>query len=249
MAAAAAARAGRPTLLLVEGEPGIGKTRLLAEAIDQCSTDDDILLVGHGVDFVGGELPFGVIASALRDLVRRHGPDTVADLASEDARALASIVPGLAPASDRPDRLGIFTATATLLSRLAADRLTWVVIEDVHWADSVSLDLLGYVIRVTDHPGKLLITITVRTGDGPASGPFAAFTNELERLPHAQTLLLQPLSRESLEEALSELLQKAPSARLLDRVFRLSGGVPYFTEELVAGGLAAGQMFLSRWRR
>jgi DNA-binding CsgD family transcriptional regulator len=240
VAAVAAARAGQPTLLLVEGEPGIGKTRLLAEAIDRCSTDDDILLVGHGVDFVGGELPFGVIASALRDLVRRQGPDVVRDIAAEDARALASIVPELDPARERPDRLRVFTATATLLSRLCTDRLTWLVIEDVHWADNASLDLLGYVIRVTDHPGKLLITITVRTGNSPASGPLARFTNELARLRHAQTLLLQPLSRASLEEALSDLLREAPSARLLDRVFRLSGGVPFVTEELVAGGLEAG---------
>ena len=89
----AEARADNPTVLVVEGEAGIGKTRLVSEAIERLMTDDDTLLIGHGVDMVGGELPSGVVSNALRDLVRRQGLERVRDTLAEDAPTLASLVP------------------------------------------------------------------------------------------------------------------------------------------------------------
>ena len=143
---------------------------------------------------------------------------------------------GLSQEHGGPDRLRVFDAFATLLSRLSQESLTWLVIEDVHWADSTSRDLIGYLVRVVEHPAKLVVTLTLRTGEA-ANASLSRFMDEIARLPNARRLHLRPLSRVHVKESLSELLQETPSPGLLDRVFQLSAGVPFFTEELVAGGL------------
>ncbi len=225
--------------MLVEGEAGIGKSRLVGECIHDVLAADEVLLVGHGVDLLGGELPFGVVTGALRDLVRRIGLDAVRRAAGDTVPALATLVPGLAPdAPQRPDRTRAFDALATLLAGLSQERLVWLVVEDLQWVDTSSRDLLGYLVRVMDEPSRLLVTATLRTDAEPLSPGVATLVDGLARNRATERVVLGRLSREHVVDQVRALLpQESPAPGLLNRVVDLSEGVPFITEELVAAGL------------
>jgi DNA-binding CsgD family transcriptional regulator len=236
--AAARARQGCPVAVLIEGEAGIGKSRLLAECIEDEVGPDDVVVVGHGVELLGGELPFGVVTDALRDLVRRQGIDTVRAAGEWVAPALGTMVPGLARGRvPPPDRARIFDAFATLLTQLSRDRLVWLVVEDLHWVDTSSRDLVGYLVRVVGEPCRLLITCTLRTEAGHLSTGLASFVDEFVRSPATQRIGLPRLSRGQMADQVAGLLQEKPAPQLLDRVVALSDGVPFLAEELVAARL------------
>ena len=97
------ARSGSLTIVVVEGEAGIGKSRLVREATWSLPTAEDALMIGHGVDLAGGELPFGVVADALRDLIRREGVPAVRAASPDSCEILGSLVPGLAKDAERAD--------------------------------------------------------------------------------------------------------------------------------------------------
>ena len=234
----AAARAGQPQVLLVEGEAGIGKSRLVRDALDRLGAPDDVVVVGHGVDVMGGELPFGVVTGALRDLIRRVGVDVVRSAGEGGLAALNFLVPGLLDEpSAPPDRLRVFDAFATLLARLSHRELTWFVIEDLHWADTSSRDLLSYVLRTVDDDAHLLTVCTLRTQDTAAHMSAELFADELGRLPNARTVRLSRLDRDEVADFLRELSQEQPTGPLLEQVVALSNGVPFLVEELVAAGV------------
>ena len=128
----ALARDRQPRLVVVDGEAGIGKTRLVEEAVTAFRQPTDLVATGRGLA-VGGEIPFGVASDLLRDLARQQQPPGL------DA-ALAAL--------KGRDRAEVFDAFATLVERLAADGLLWLVFEDVHWADGSSRDLIDYLVRV-----------------------------------------------------------------------------------------------------
>jgi tetratricopeptide (TPR) repeat protein len=234
-AGVASARQGEPGAVLIRGEAGVGKSRLVFEAVDRLSQPGDVLLVGHGVDVVGGELPFGVITSALRDLIRRTGLDAVRSAGTGGLAALNFLVPGLLDeTSVQPDRLRIFDAVATMLARLSHHHLTWLVIEDLHWSDSSSRDLLNYLVRSLDTDVCLLTTCTLRTQDTSPHTSATLFADELARLPHALTIRLDHLDRAEVGDLLGELAGDVPTPAYLDRVLTLSNGIPFLVEELAA---------------
>jgi predicted ATPase len=238
-AAMADARAGRPTTVLIEGEAGIGKTRLVAETADRLVGRDDVLLVGHGTDLAGGELPFGVITGALRDLVQRQGMETIRAISAEVGPSLGSLVPGLSDEPHQTDRLRILDAFATVITRISLERVTWVVVEDLQWADTSSRDALGYLLRVMAAPSRLMVTCTLRTQETTLAPALATFVDELVRMPSTRRMRLSRLDREHVAHQLHELLVQTPSRQFVDRVIALSDGVPFLTEELVAGGLSS----------
>ena len=134
--AVVSARDGASRCLLVTGEAGIGKSRLVAEALS--ALDDALVLTGHAVDMATGEIPFGVVADTLRDLVRVAGADVL--LPAERA-ALAPLLPGGSTGA-QVERVQLLSAFLDLLERLASDRFVVWVVEDLHWADSATRDLV-----------------------------------------------------------------------------------------------------------
>ena len=214
----ALAREGQPRLLVVDGEAGVGKTRLVEEAVRALRQPTDLVATGRGLA-MGGAIPFGVASDLLRDLVRQQHPGGL------DA-AVAAL--------QGRNRTEVFDAFATLVERLATDRLLWLVFEDVHWADGSSRDLVDYLVRVVTG-GELLVLVTRRTHDQPPSADLERFLSELVRRPNADHLELGRLRAEEVRVQVADILGAEPEAALLEHVVTLGQGNPFLTEEVVAG--------------
>ncbi len=241
-------------MALVSGEAGIGKTRLVSEAWGQLQ-GDDLLVRGNAVDLAGGEVPFGILSSSLRGLVQRHGLDAVRSWAGGDVSRLAVLARELAPESTIVhEPIDVIDAFRGLLARLSRDRLVWWAVEDLHWADASSRDAVRFVVQLMQPPERWLVTCTLRTRDRPPSAEMSVFLSELVRLPATRQIRLEPLDLEQVKVQLSALCGENVSEPLVERVMALSEGVPFLTEELVAGGLresgplptSAAELMLSR---
>ena len=228
--AAVTAAGGEPRCVLVTGEAGIGKTRLVAEAV--AGLAEALVLTGRAVDMSTGEIPFGVLADTLRDLVRAAGPEA---LTAVERDVLSPLLPGASP-SDRVERVQLLSAFLDLLERLASERFVVWVVEDLHWADAATRDLLTLATRTIRSP--LLVLVTVRTDD-PERGPdaeaaLASYVATLARTPGCVVLPVSRLGPEEVRQQLRSLLGGSPSHDLATRVERLSDGVPFVVEELAA---------------
>ena len=228
--AVVSARGGASRCLLVTGEAGIGKSRLVAEAV--AGLEEALVITGHAADMTTGEIPFGVVADTLRDLVRVAGVDV---LEPAEREALAPLLPGAAPRQP-VERVQLLSAFLDLLERLARDRLVVWVVEDLHWADSATRDLVGLAARTL--PAGLLIIATVRTDDPErtpaAEAALTSYVAGLARAPGCEVLALSRLSPDAVQHQLRDLLGARPPAEVASRVERLSDGIPFVVEELVA---------------
>lgn len=233
------ARGGTTTVVLVQGEPGIGKSSLLAAALDASGRPDDIVMVGHGVPMGGEELPFGVVADAVADLVRQLGRDRLLEESPTACATLGWLVPELRPdgVDDTPGRSDLIEAVAALIAERARHALVWLVIEDLQWADASSRDVLAFLTRVVGRT-RLLVTYTVRdhpVNDGRPA--VARFMDELMREPAVTVLRLARLSQDQVAEQIATLSEGTAEPQLVSRAVTLSQGVPFLVEELITGGL------------
>ena len=224
------ARAGEPCCLLVTGEAGIGKSRLVREALT--GIDEALVVTGHGADMSTGEIPFGVLADTLRDLVHRYGADV---LTSAERAALAPLLPGTVP-SGHVERVQVLSAFVDLLQRLCAEQLVVWVVEDLHWADSATRDLVNLAVRTLR--GRLLVVATVRTDDPERTVAdevaLTSYVAGLARLPRTTVVPLGRLSPDEVRAQLLALVGSSLSPAVATRIEQLSDGVPFVVEELAA---------------
>lgn len=222
------ARAGAPRLALVTGEAGIGKTRLVQEL--GRSLMDALVVTGHGVDVATGDLPFGVVADTLADLVRQQGSDA---LSAEERALLGPLLPGAAHGSSDPARL--LAGAAALFGRLAADQLVCWVVEDLQWADAATKDLVGVLGR--REVGNLLVVATVRSGglgEKAAEPDLATYLGGLARLPRCESLAIDRLPADAVRRQLAGLLDEPLPPDVIRHIVDVGDGVPFVVEELAA---------------
>ena len=250
--AVASAERGDPSFVVIEGEAGIGKTRLAAELVARLGArrEPALVLSGHGIAVPSGELPFGLLSELLRDLSHRVGLEQLRALLGSEAYALAGLVPALDVGAVRPgpvDRTAVFGTTVDLLRQLSQDRLVVVWLDDLQWSDEASLDVFEYVGRVV-HQGRLLLLTTVRLSN-PGDDPFSRRLAELHALPRSHVVRLDRLKDEEVAEQVRHLLASDVRPDAVARICRLSDGVPFLAEELVASGAAAESRLPSSVRR
>ena len=147
------AASGRPSLVFVAGESGVGKTRILDEAARRARAAGGRLLSGDCVELGEGELPYAPIVAALRPLARDGDPalDALPDSARiELMRLLPGLgVPGPAPASEDVGAAQgrLFEALLLLLEQLGSEHAVVLMIEDLHWADRSTRNFLTFLAR------------------------------------------------------------------------------------------------------
>ncbi|MEV4759987.1 AAA family ATPase [Micromonospora sp. NPDC049559] len=232
--AAAAAEQGAGQSVLVRGEAGVGKTRLVEEFVRNLAPEQAVAAFGNCFDGGADVLPFAPFTAALRSLWRRL-PDEVgaASLGREDL--LARIVPDVAvPAVSRwrdDDSSALFALIAQILEQLAANRLLVLIIEDLHWADVSTRRLLEFLFR-TPHTGRLLIIATYRSDGIPRQHPLRPFLAEIDRLRSVRRIELDRFDRVEVTKLLTGILRASPDPAILNEIFARSDGNAFFVEEL-----------------
>ena len=232
------ARGARPETVMVRGEAGIGKSRLLSEAIARYAADD-VVVWAYGVDLLGPQLTLGVVGEAVRALAKAGGETLMGELpASATTVVKAFLASESGSELEAIRRADLFAGFAALLETFASRQLVWLVVDDVQWADDSSIELLQYVARVM-RTGRLLTSYTLRTDDEKPRPSVLHLSAELSRHNEAATIVLVPFDRAAAEAQVAGLADVPPTAALIDRILSLGDGNPFLTEQLVAGGLTA----------
>ncbi|MER5756668.1 AAA family ATPase [Streptomyces sp. NPDC002088] len=237
--ALARAAAGEPQALLIGGEAGVGKTRLVEEFATAACRRGAVVALGGCVEIGADGLPFAPFSTALRAL-RRELPDELAAAAAGQEEELARLLPELGESgSGRHDEEGmarLFELTARLLERVAADRTVVVALEDLHWADASTRHLLAYLFR-TLRTGRLVVLATYRADDIHRRHPLRPLLAELDRLRTVRRLELARFNRAEVGRQIAGILATEPDPAQVDDIFERSDGNAFFVEELaVAAG-------------
>jgi DNA-binding NarL/FixJ family response regulator/tetratricopeptide (TPR) repeat protein len=243
--ALARAGAGEPQTLLIAGEAGVGKTRLVEEFAGAACRRGAVVALGGCVEIGADGLPFAPFSAALRAL-RRELPGELAAAAAGQEEELARLLPELGQArAGRHDEEGmarLFELTARLLERVAADRTVVVALEDLHWADASTRHLLAYLLR-TLRTGRLVVLATYRSDDIHRRHPLRPLLAELDRLRTVRRLELRRFTRDEVARQIAGILATEPDPDQVDDIFRRSDGNAFFVEELAvaaAEGCCAG---------
>jgi DNA-binding CsgD family transcriptional regulator len=227
------ARAGEPAAMLVGGEAGVGKTRLVEEFVGHAAADGALVLAGQCLELGEEGPPFAPFAAALRELLRRSGPAPFAGHEQEFARLLPELGPIGPEAVADAQRGSLFELVAGLFARLAADRPLVFVIEDLHWADRSTRDLMAFLVR-SARTARALLVCTYRSDELHRGHPLRPFLAELDRVRDVERLELDRLDRDGTVEILTQILRHEPSPQAVDTIHRRAQGNPFFTEELAA---------------
>ncbi|MHA6695345.1 helix-turn-helix transcriptional regulator [Homoserinimonas sp. A520] len=234
LAVLAEALEGVPRAVVVAGEAGIGKTRLLAEFQVQASASARIL-VGQCVDLGAAGVPYAPIISVLRSLVQQAGADAVLAAAGPGREALTLLLPELTvrPADRAAAGLErLHEMVAVILETFARDQPIVVVIEDLHWVDSASLTALQFLLNAVT-AGRIMLLLSYRSDDVSRGHPLRAFLSNAERARVLTRIQLGRLGFAEVEAQARGILGTQPDPDTLAGVFERSEGVPFFVEELV----------------
>ncbi|WP_313543766.1 helix-turn-helix transcriptional regulator [Leifsonia aquatica] len=254
-----AVSAGGTRAVVIGGEAGIGKTRLITEFLEQAEPSATVLL-GRCVDLGSDGAPFGPFAAALRRLIELVGLDAVLAAAGPGAGGLSALLPELADHTSVPARTGaerLYELVTVLFENLSAERPIVLAIDDIHWADTSTLELLRFVVRMSER-GRVLVLLGYRSDEVTRGHPLRAYLAELERTRRVTRWELGRLTRAQVVAQLELLLGCVPDTATVDQVNRFSEGVPFFVEELAGiDGLATGddlpetlrELLLARYER
>lgn len=239
-----ASAGGSFPVVLVSGEAGIGKTRLIRELIQSVERDGGQVVHGACVEMGDEGLPFAAVLEALESLRASMTNDAFLGLVGSGRAELMRLVPG---STDLPvvhdEELGLgaqarlFAQIAALLGRLAATRRTAVVLEDLHWADRSTRDLIAFLTRSRRHPGLMLV-LTYRADALHRRHPLRQLLAELERLDNIENVELERFGVDDVAAQVAGIMGVVPPKELVTTLHGRADGNPFFIEELVAAHLS-----------
>jgi ATP/maltotriose-dependent transcriptional regulator MalT len=221
---------GRPAALALAGEPGVGKTRLLAELAARADARGHLVLAGSASE-LERDLPFWVFVDALDEYVQGLSPRRLEALDDHVRSELAHVFPSLArfEAPGRGvlqhERYRTHRAVRELLERLTSTTPLVLVLDDLHWADPGSLELLGGLLR-RPPAAAVLVALAVRPRQAPDR-----VTAALERAQRVGTLVGLEIGALTRGEA-GELLGEAVDTATATVLFEESGGNPFYLQQL-----------------
>jgi DNA-binding NarL/FixJ family response regulator len=235
------AEQGRPQVVLVAGDAGVGKTRLLLAVGDRARRRGMRVLAGGCVELGDIGLAYLPVVDALRGLA--DDPEEVALLAGAAATApalgrllprinLAEPVGGL---TDDLDQLQVLDAVRAVLTGLAERSPVLLVLEDLHWADRATRDLVAFLAR-TLRSGRVTLAVSYRSDELHRRHPLRPLLAELVRLPGVERLELAPFTRAELAEHLGAIAGVPLAPEQVEGIHARSEGNPFYAEQLLAAG-------------
>jgi DNA-binding CsgD family transcriptional regulator len=243
-----------PMHVVLSGDAGVGKTRLLVELRDLAVEEGWRVVAGHCLDFGDSALPYlpfsevlGRLQAELPEVVERvaQAHESLARL--QPGRRMMAAVQG-APASARVegemlDRADLFAAVHSLLEEAAAESPVLLVIEDCHWADQSTRDLLSFLFsRPFEGPAhnRVAIVASYRADDLHRRHPLRRQVAEWSRLSGVERLQLGPLADEQVRLLIASLSPGAIREKELSAIVRRAEGNAFFVEELVGAAAEPG---------
>jgi DNA-binding CsgD family transcriptional regulator/Flp pilus assembly protein TadD len=238
---------GSPQVVVVAGESGVGKTSLWTASLEQTPAR---VLTGHCLPLEGEAMPFTPVIGALRALAQQLPPDEHERLLGSWPAEFHAMLPVGSPAPppaaavaersaetvlSSSSQARLFEGILSLLGDVARDRPVVWLIEDVHWADRSTLDLIAFLARSLGSD-RVMVGITMRTDDIHRQHPLRRWTAELDRLPSVTRIDLDRLSREATHRQIRQLAAETETSvdqALIDAIFERSDGNPLFTEQLL----------------
>lgn len=244
---------GEGGVLLITGEPGIGKTRLVRELTAHVEVTGGTVVSGEC--FAEGGAPFAPFA----DAIRRALPAS-SDVPQPVMAELLTFAPDLAlrfpeltatPTTDpAAQQQRAFEGFALFCEALAADRPVMLFLDDIHWADAGSLQLIHYLARRVRHR-PILLVLTYREVELDENPPLGRLVQELNRERLADRVKLGRLSREQTGNLLQAMFAEEISPEFLEGIYRESEGNPFFIEEICRALVESGRLRFEdgRWDR
>ena len=226
-------RAGIARAVVVSGEAGMGKTRLLAE-FRQSLGPDTLVLSAACVDLGPFGVPFGPIREILRQLAAVVDIEQLVIAAGTGRPALVALLPELVSGDERSDEPAHETVVS-LLRVFSHDRPIVLVLDDAQWADAATLSVLRYLLK-TLTTERVLVVVAYRTEDTGRTHPLRQALAELDQARAVSRMELRGLDDPAILSLLTELRGSEPDRENFDRIARRSQGVPFFIEELVGLG-------------
>jgi DNA-binding CsgD family transcriptional regulator/tetratricopeptide (TPR) repeat protein len=246
------ARHGHSSATVIAGEAGVGKTRLVADFALDAQADGVVVMIGGCIGLGEGGLPYAPVVEALRGLARRADPEELESLLGPGRSELARLVPDLASPTDQLAE-GPETAETTMsalsaqgrlfelllgvLERLAVRAPVLFVVEDLHWSDRSTRDLLGFLVRNLRDSAVMLL-LTYRSDELHRRHPLLPFLAELERTGRVERIELHPFDRRESADQLRAIAGHDLDAALIESIHARSNGNAFFAEELL---VAAGE--------
>jgi DNA-binding NarL/FixJ family response regulator len=230
------AQAGRAVVALVSGDAGVGKSRLTDEISSLAAARGFTVLSGQCAE-LGDSVPYLPLADALRGAAQI--PATGVKDALVSRPALSRLLPdggdGRATDSDRSGlaRQQMFGGVLGLLAELAAANPVLLVLEDLHWADASTRDLLTFLSRML-HRERVALIGTYRSDDLHRRHPLRAVVAELQRMPSVRSIELGPLDPAAMAEHLTAAAVGHLDAKELNHIVARAEGNAYYAEELLA---------------
>ena len=225
-------------VIQITGETGIGKTELLTHAVRTAAEGGRLTVFGRAAEFEANE-PFGVFLGALEGIAAELSDEDLSRLRADESLELASLLPGLAgrlPSAQRgpaqtpsgvgTERYRLHRAICSLLTARAAGRRILLAVDDLHWADPASVELLLYLVR---RPPRSHLDVVATLRPGQLEPTTAAALQQLQRDGQGELIELTPLDREEAEA----FYPPGMSSRVAERIFNESGGNPFYLEELI----------------
>jgi DNA-binding CsgD family transcriptional regulator len=220
-------QSGVGSTVLMTGDAGIGKSRLTSKLMTSARAAGFHVLVGRCIDLIGTELSYQPFAEALRPWSTRHGDGAL---------------PWLSQVRPADSQLRVFEETLALFSGLAAAAPVLLVLEDLHWADTSTLDLVVFLAHNVAER-RLLLLATYRADELASAERLRRLADGVRRSGSALELELGPLEREDLTALLTARSGAPQPQPVADAIVARSEGNPFFAEELIAvAGTPGGEL-------
>ena len=227
---------GSPQVVLVAGDAGVGKTRLLLMLADRARRRGMRVLTGGCVELGDIGLPYLPVVDALRELADDPEEARLLAGAAMTAPGLDRLLPGIepaGPAGDDLDQLQVLDALRAVLVGLSERSPVLLVLEDLHWADRATRDLVAFLAR-TLRSGRVTLAVSYRSDELHRRHPLRPLLAELVRLSAVERLELAPFTRAELVEHLEAIAGAPLPAEQVEAIHARSEGNPFYAEQLLA---------------
>ncbi|MGD2158128.1 MAG: ABC transporter substrate-binding protein, partial [Anaerolineales bacterium] len=248
---------GEGQVLLVSGEPGIGKTRLVDELVAQSHVTGGRSLMGDS--YAEGGPPYNPFRQIVRKAIGSDGRK-IHQLPEDAMVSLLKLVPELrgdfpnlqVTETDDPryEQQKLMESILFLFTSLCRESPVLLVLEDVHWADSGTISLLRYLGRET-RQNRLLITATYREVELDEARPLHEMLMDFNREKIGRRIKLSRLDRQETEQMLEILFAEEIRPDFLEGIYRETEGNPFFIEEVAKALVESGKLTFKggRWQR